>query len=118
MLESSLQRAIGTVVQREMRDPRLGFVTITSVRLSPDARQARVFVSVLAAGDDPQQSVEVLRHSSGLIKRNIRPMVKMRFMPELEFVYDETAKKAERMERLMQQVHKDDDTDDENSAPE
>ena len=53
-----------------------------------------------------------------LIKRNIRPMVKMRFMPELEFIYDETARKAERMERLMQQVHKDDDTDDENSAPE
>ena len=118
MLESSLQRAISAVVQRELQDPRLGFVTITDVRLSPDARQARVFVSVLAGGKDPKESVEVLRHSAGLIKKNIRPLVKTRFMPDLEFIYDETAKKAAKLERLMQQVHTDDDTTDENPEPE
>jgi ribosome-binding factor A len=112
MLASMMQRAIGEIVQRELRDPRLGFVTITSVELSPDGRYAKVYASILGDEEQSQQGLRILKNSAGLVKAHLKPVVKTRYMPHLEFMLDPTARKAERIEQIIHDIHTSDDSDD------
>ncbi len=92
-IESTLRRAIGTVLQQGLGDPRVtGMITVTRVSVSPDLHEARVFVSVMP---ESQQELVVhgLRHAAGRIRRTVGEEVSLRTMPRLDFRLDGSLKK-------------------------
>lgn len=90
-----------------LKDPRIGFVTVTAVDTSPDLRHASVWVSVL--GDETAQrlSLEGLRSAHGLLQRAVASQLRMKNTPQLEFAYDDTAERAARLERLLAEADDD-----------
>jgi ribosome-binding factor A len=91
-----------------LKDPRVGFVTIVAVRVTPDLRHARVFYTSL--GDEPARraTAAALRSARGHLRRVIGRQVRMKVLPDLEFEEDETERTAERIESLMRELHTED----------
>jgi len=100
-----IQRAVSEVISKDLRDPHIGFVTVTDVKVSPDLRQATLFVSVLGAREDVEDTLKHLRRALGFISRKIAPKIDMRYTPTLSIVHDDTELKADRIERLIDKLH-------------
>lgn len=85
----------------DLSDPRLGFVTITSVRAARDLRSAKVYFSVLGADADREQTRKALVSGQGLLQRSVAREVKLHHTPQLEFIYDDTTDNAMRIDQLL-----------------
>jgi ribosome-binding factor A len=96
-----LHEEISLLIQRRARDPRLGFVTVTGVEMSPDLRVAHVYVSVLGSGGDVQQSLESLRRAAGFFRRELGASLSLRYLPELNFRPDDTLERGLRIDQLL-----------------
>ena len=94
---------------RSLKDPRVGFVTITSVRVSPDLRHARVAVSILGDEDARKASLAGLASARPVLRAELGRQMRMKYLPELVFELDEGADRAERIEQLLHQIHTDDE---------
>ena len=104
-LDVLLRQEIAEIVNREVGDPRIGFVTITDVETSPDLRHARVFVTVL--GDDVRRkkALEGLRSAASFVRRSLsKRLHHMRRIPELTFDYDDALERETRIEKLLDQI--------------
>jgi ribosome-binding factor A len=99
----SLQREVSQAVLTELKDPRIGFVTITRVEPAADLRTARVYFSVL--GDEKTEALTLhgLRHATGRIQGLVRERLRMRYFPVLEFRVDESVKATFRLSRLLEE---------------
>ena len=100
-----IQKELGRMLQEELKDPRIGFVTITEVRPTPDLRHAKIFVSVYDDADVRGESVAALQSAAGFIKRELGQVLRTRFVPELEFVLDDALDRAQRLEDVMSAIH-------------
>lgn len=100
-----LQRRLSELLVKGLKDPRIGFATITEVRLSDDLRQARVFVSVYGDAAQKAATLTGLRASAGFIKRDIGRTLRLRHTPELIFCGDESLAQAARVEDLVDAIH-------------
>lgn len=109
MLAASLQRAISTIIQTEMRDPRLEFVNITKVKVSKDLRHATVYASSIGEESVSKKNVDALRNSFGFIKKKLSKYVSFRIMPQFKIAFDETQKSAEHIEQIIDTIHQNDD---------
>lgn len=100
-----IKEEISTLLQRELKDPRLGFVTVTQVETTRDLRAARVFVSVL--GDEAQWkgSLAALVSARGFIRNWLRHHLDLRVTPELDFRADHSMEHAARIQRLLERLH-------------
>jgi ribosome-binding factor A len=95
-----IQRELSEVLRRELRDPRVGLVTLTAVDVSPDLSHAKVFYTCL----DPAHAAaaeEGLRRASGFLRSRIARRIDLYSMPELRFVYDESVERGARLSRLI-----------------
>jgi ribosome-binding factor A len=99
-----LRDEVSAIIQREMDDPRLGFVSITRVELSPDLRYARLFVSVFGPDDEQKRTIVALNNAAGFIRRTLAPRLTMRAIPELSFRLDHSMEHAETVARLLKQL--------------
>jgi ribosome-binding factor A len=84
-----------------LKDPRVGFVTVTDVRTSPDLRHAKVFVSVLGSDEEREATMDGLASAHGLLQSVVNRELRIKRTPTLEFVYDDTAERAARLERIL-----------------
>jgi ribosome-binding factor A len=84
-----------------LKDPRVGFVTITDVRTSPDLRHARVYVSVLGPESERAATMDGLASAHGVLQSVVNRELRIKRTPTLEFVYDDTAERADRLERML-----------------
>ena len=100
---------LAELMAREVKDPRIGFATITRVELTADLHHARVYVSVLGSADEQEQTIEGLRSASGFLRREIGRRLDLRRAPELAFVLDHSAEAGERIEMLLQKLRKDEE---------
>ena len=98
-----LREVVGAAVAGELNDPRIGFVTVTSVETSPDLRTAKVFVSVLGDEEQRQATLSGLRSSHGVIQARIAAETRMKRTPTLTFHYDDTIEKASRVSELLEE---------------
>ncbi len=96
-----LRVELAELIQREVRDPRVGFVTVTEVRMSGDLKYARVYVSILGNAEQKEESLAALARASGFLKAQIGKRMKFRQMPELRFVVDDTLDHAEHIDALL-----------------
>jgi ribosome-binding factor A len=107
-VDEAVRQVIGDAVAAELKDPRVGFVTVTDVRTSPDLRHARVYVSVLGAGGEISQpaereaSLDGLRSAHGYLQSRVARELHLKRTPTLQFVYDDTTDRAMRLERLIE----------------
>ena len=93
---------LSEIITREMQDPRLGFVTITSVLVSADLRNARVNVSCYGDEAAQQESLRALRGAAGFLRTEVSKRVRLRTTPQLNFQLDHSMEQAERVQRTLQ----------------
>lgn len=98
-----MREVIGSAIATELEDPRIGFVTVTSVETSPDLRSARVHVSVLGGEAEREATLAGLRSSHGVLQARIAHEMRIKRTPTLSFHYDETPERGVRMSRLLDQ---------------
>jgi ribosome-binding factor A len=96
-----LREVVGDAIS-ELSDPRIGFVTVTSVETSPDLRSARVFVSVFGDEETKQRTLAGLKSAHGVIQSRIARETRMKRTPTLSFRYDDTIEKGDRVSRLLE----------------
>lgn len=101
-----LLEIIADLLAREIRDPRLKAVTLTGVRVSKDLRQARIFFSLLGKTSDRAEALAGLKSASGFIRAKLSKEINLRFVPAIEFAYDETEEAAQRIDALLDEVKK------------
>jgi ribosome-binding factor A len=90
-----------------LKDPRVGFVTITDVRTSPDLRHAKVYVSVLGPESERAATMDGLASAHGVLQSAVNRELRMKRTPTLDFVYDDTAERADRLERKLAEMERD-----------
>jgi ribosome-binding factor A len=98
-----LREVIGAAISSDLSDPRIGFVTVTSVETSPDLRTAKVFVSVLGDEEAREASLAALRSSHGVLQSRIAAETRMKRTPTLSFHYDSTVEQGMRISRLLEE---------------
>jgi ribosome-binding factor A len=96
-----LREVVGAAISTDLNDPRIGFVTVTSVETTSDLRAARVYVSVLGSADERQATLAGLRSSRGVIQARIARETRMKRTPTLTFHYDETIERGVRISKLL-----------------
>lgn len=96
-----VKEEISHLLQRELKDPRLGFVTVTEVSVAKDLRTGKVYVSVLGSDEQWQASLEALRSARGYIRNWLAPRLRMRAVPELTFVPDRSMAHAARIQSVL-----------------
>ena len=89
-----LKEEVDDIIRKEMDDPRLGFWSITRVDVPPDLRSARVYISVLGTDDERAETLAAMRAAAGFIRRHLKPRLRMRQIPELEFRDDRSLEYA------------------------
>ena len=95
-----IQREVSDLIRLEVRDPRIGMITITSVDVSPDITHAKIFFTVLEKDKLPE-TLEGLKRSAGFLRAQLAKRIKMYTTPELRFVYDESVERGDRLSRLI-----------------
>ena len=100
-VDEALREVLSDAITNDLKDPRVGFVTVTDVRTSTDLRHARVYISVL--GDDPSASLAGLQSAQGFLQARVAREVRMKRTPALRFEYDDTAGRAARLERKLRE---------------
>jgi ribosome-binding factor A len=96
-----LREVIGAAISTDLNDPRIGFVTVTSVETTPDLRAARVYVSVLGSEEERLATLAGLQSSHGVIQARIAAETRMKRTPTLSFHYDDTIEKGMRISELL-----------------
>ena len=104
-----VQQLLGEAFARGMRDPRIGFVTITGVKMSPDLREARVYWAVHGDAEQRKHTAKGLDSARGFVRHEIGSALKLRVVPDVHFSYDEAIDRGDRIERLLREVHEADE---------
>lgn len=102
---SLIKEEIGAILAREYSGQLKGLTTVTDVKLSPDLRNAKVFVSVYGPADVRRSTMEFLGDETPHIRGMIGSRIRIRFTPELRFVLDETLDRVDRINQLIKQIH-------------
>ncbi len=100
-VEAELRRVLAELVSREVKDPRVGNVTISSVDVAPDLKNARVFFVPFASSHAPEEVLEGLTHAAGFLRGEAARRLGLRYAPRLQFVFDESFDRAERLTNLI-----------------
>lgn len=100
-VNEAIRQVIGDAVASDLKDPRVGFVTVTDVRTSADLSHARVYVSVLGEPDAREETMDGLRSAHGYLQRRISGELHLKRTPTLDFSYDDTTDRAMRLDALI-----------------
>ena len=101
-VDTAVRQVLGDALSQDLKDPRVGFVTVTDVSTSPDLRHARVYVSILGTPAEQQATLDGLRSAHGFLQGRVARELRLKNTPELDFILDDTAEKAFRLEKLME----------------
>ena len=101
-VDEAMREVLSDVLTHDLKDPRVGFVTVTDVKTSPDLRHARVYVSVLGDAEAVEASLDGLRSAHGFLQGRVGSELRLKNTPALQFIHDDTAERAQRLERILQ----------------
>ena len=111
-----MRREVADILVR-LRDPRISrWVSVTDVEVTPDLSLARVYVSVLAAGDERRCSLEALAHAAGFVRRELAPRLGLREVPEIRFLLDSSIETGARVDELLRKIERGEPIEDEESS--
>ncbi|MFN8095864.1 MAG: 30S ribosome-binding factor RbfA [Vicinamibacteria bacterium] len=103
-LAEGIREEVARIVASDLKDPRLGFVTITRVEVTHDLSHARVLVGVLGGEVEREKSLAALRSAAGFVRREIGRRLRIRIVPEIEFRYDKGIEATDRVARLLNET--------------
>ncbi len=102
---AEIQAAVGELLSRgDLRDPRIGYITITGVKMSPDLRVAQVYWSSLGTEAEREETQAGLDAAKGFVRREVTARVKLRVSPEVFFVFDKSVGEGDKIDRLLREV--------------
>jgi ribosome-binding factor A len=110
-VNEAMREVLSARIAVDLKDPRIGFVTVTAVETSPDLRNARVFVSVLGKPAERDDALAGLQSSRGVLQSHVARELRMKRTPTLTFVHDDTAERGMRMEQLIRENVPEDDAE-------
>lgn len=99
-----MKKELGEIITRKIKDPRIGFVTVTDVQVTGDLQQATVFISVLGDEEQREQTLKALAKAKGFIRSEIGQRIRLRKTPEISFEFDESIDYGNRIETLLHQL--------------
>jgi ribosome-binding factor A len=106
-IQEQLVHEVSEMIQRDLKDPRIGFITLTGAEISRDLRHAKVFVSIMGDDEAKKQSMNALKSASGLLRGEFARRAHLRVAPELEFVIDDGIARGQRIFELLHSVEAD-----------
>ena len=96
-----IQRELAQLIQQELKDPRVGMVTVADVEVTTDLSHARVYVTIFGDADKAQDTIAALNHAAGFLRRELSHRLSLRTTPALRFIHDQTTEKANEMASLL-----------------
>jgi ribosome-binding factor A len=109
-VDEAMRAVLSDAIAKELKDPRVGFVTVTGVKTSPDLRHARVYVSVLGDVHQRSESIDGLRSAHGFLQRRLATELTLKHTPSLTFEYDDSVDRGMRISSLLaDHAHEDSD---------
>ena len=100
-VDEAIREVLSDAITTDLKDPRVGFVTVTAVETSPDLRHARVHVSVMGTDAEKRRTLDGLRSAHGYLQGRVAGELRLKHTPALDFAMDETAERAARITRLL-----------------
>ena len=107
-LAEQIRQEVGDILARDVRDPGIGFLTLTRVKVAPDLQQARVYYTTLGDPGERKKTARALDRALPFIRRALATRLKLRRVPELAFQFDESVAHQARVEELLEQIKRDD----------
>jgi ribosome-binding factor A len=105
-VEEEIRQQVSMIIQRDLHDPRIGFVTVIRVQASPDLKTANVYFTTIEKNKSFEDTVAALEQASGYVRRLIGERIKIKFTPKINFVYDDTQAEQNRIDELLDRIHK------------
>ena len=105
-IASEMRDVLSVVISEELKDPRIGFITVTRVEVTPDIRNAKVYFSLLGGKEEKEIAVEGLNSASGFIRKILGERMRFKFVPELLFRLDESAEYSIHLNEIFEKIHK------------
>jgi ribosome-binding factor A len=102
-----MKKELSDIIGRKIKDPRIGFVTVTDVQVTGDLQQAKVYISVLGDDEQKENTLKGLAKAKGFIRTEIGHRIRLRKTPEIIFEFDESIDYGNRIENLLHQLHTD-----------
>jgi ribosome-binding factor A len=100
-IQELIKEDVSRIIREKVSDPRIGFVSVTSVEITPDLKEAKIFVSVLGNKEERDKSLEGLRSATSFIRGQLGKTLQLRFVPEINFVYDKSIERGSRVLAIM-----------------
>lgn len=105
-LAVDIKREISFIINTRIKDPRIGFITITDARLSADGKYLDVYLSIMGKRSETDKSLEALKKCSGFIKKNLSERIKLKNVPELKFIYDDSIDRGMKITEILKNMGK------------
>jgi len=102
-----MKKELGEIISRKIKDPRVGFVTVTDVEVTGDLQQATVYISVLGSDQEKEDTLKGLVKASGFIRSEIGQRIRLRKTPEISFEFDESIEYGNKIEKLLKDIKED-----------
>lgn len=103
-MQDQFREEISSIIRQEIKDPGIGFLTVLDVKLTEDLKHAKVLYSVYGSEEEKEKTTEALKRARGYIKHVLGSRVKLRFTPEITFVFDTEQEKRARIDELLEKV--------------
>jgi ribosome-binding factor A len=104
-VQELLLKEISALIQKGLKDPRIGFTTVTTVELTNNLKHAKVYISVFGTESEQGDTITGLSNASGFIRGSLGKNLNLRYIPVLEFILDETAKRVARINKIIHELH-------------
>jgi ribosome-binding factor A len=104
-----IKKEISGIIQTELKDPRIGFITVTGVEVTSDLSQAKTYLSVLGSDEQKEETLKALARSNGFIRSELGKRMRLRHTPELIFKFDSSIEYGSRIEALLEKLNKGND---------
>jgi ribosome-binding factor A len=105
-----IHREVSEMLQKSIKDPRIGFVTITRVQVSDDCRQSRIYYSVMGTPEEQEASLKGLQSARGFIRKELGHRLQLRYAPDVLFQFDPSIEYSIRLEEIFQKLHEDEES--------
>lgn len=108
-LQELIKQEVGKMLLYDIKDPRIGFVTVTEVEMTGDLREAKIFVSIMGNDEQIKSSMDGLKSALGFIRREIGKRIRLRFTPEISFAPDKSLDYSEHIQKILLQIERERD---------
>ncbi len=104
-INQMMKREVSDIIQKELKDPRLEFVTITEAKVTKDLQHAKIYYSVLGNQEKMEKAAEGLNSARGFVRKLVGQRIRMRYTPDIEFVFDQSIEYSARIEAALEEIN-------------